>query len=201
MGYSVLCLTRDGSEQIVDIGVITTKKADKKLKAYAGDDNHRCSQILADGLDVLVEGYQPSLIVAEAQSGSKNSRAAQLMGMAWGVVSTVAAIHGIPVLQARPTQIKKACTGKGQASKEEIQEAVTVQFPASPEWLLNNVKPKSLHEHVYDSLSVYIACRDSTEVQTLKQVIKNMSNTPVPTCPKCKRSVLKCTCSDNDLDK
>lgn len=151
--------------RVEEVGVIATEKAHKKDKAFAGDDNHRCASILAGGLHALMQ-RDVALICAEAQAGSKSSKAAQMMGMAWGVVSAVSAVQNLPVLQARPTQVKEANCGVKTASKEDVQAAVSNRFPEAA-GLLASVKKKSLHEHVYDALSVAVACFDSTEVRTL----------------------------------
>jgi Holliday junction resolvasome RuvABC endonuclease subunit len=156
-------------EVVIDAGVICTKKADKRAKAYAGDDNHRCSTQIARGLNDLVETFRPVLVVAEAQAGSKNSRAAQLMGMAWGVLSSVMAVRDIPVLQARPTDVKLGATGSRAASKEEVEAAMRALWPTLGD-ICKRIRPPSLHEHVYDAVAAYVACRDSTEVHTLRRI-------------------------------
>lgn len=168
-GWAVVELSAAGT-RIIAAGVIVTKKADKKQKAFAGDDNHRCSQEIAEQLSAVIDCYKPVMITAEAQAGSKNSRAAQLMGMNWGVVSAVACLKGVPILQATPTAVKRALTGKKDASKQEIEEVVVARFPELVS-LLQATRPKSLHEHAYDAAAVYIACEDSTEIKMIKRML------------------------------
>lgn len=167
-GYVVLALQPTG-EVIKEAGVIVTKKADKKKRAYAGDDNHRCAQEIATRLDGLLTTWGPSIIIAEAQAGSKSSKAAQLMGMSWGVISGLAVVFDIPVMQAQPTDVKEANCGNKKASKDDIREAVQEQYPEA-EAAVAHIAPPSLHEHVYDALAVFVACRDSNEVRTLRQL-------------------------------
>ena len=166
-GWAVLELA-DSDESIVDLGCICTKKADKKRKAFAGDDNHQCASHIADELRGLVLKYRPRLICAEAQSGSKNSSAAMLMGMAWGVVSTIATLFEVPVLQVTPVRVKEALTGSAKASKAEIEAAVRQRYPTAEGYMSGLVG--GLHEHVWDCLAVAITCYNSTEVRVLRNV-------------------------------
>ena len=165
-GWSIVEL-RTHKDVICAGDVIVTKKADKKVKAFAGDDNHRCTQIIAGQFHAVLSHWKPKLIISEAQSGSKSSRAAQLMGMAWATLSTLALIHQLPVLQATPQAIKKANVGKITASKEEVQSTVRHRY-AEAEGLAEDITPNSLREHFYDSISAFVACLDSNEIRTLR---------------------------------
>jgi len=167
-GWAIIDVS-DNETRVVDVGVIKTKKSDKKLKAFAGEDNHRCAQEIARALNAVFTLYKPQLVCAEAQAGSKNSKAAQLMGMNWGIVSAISYVEEVPIIQARPSQVKVANTGKAKASKEEIADAVINRFPELKK-LITKVKPKGVHEHIYDAVSVFVACEISTEVQTVKKV-------------------------------
>lgn len=149
-------------------GVIRTKKSTKKV--YAGVDNYRCSQELARALSDLIDRYKPSVVVAEAQAGSKNSRAAQLMGMGWGVISCVTFLKHVPVVQATPASVKKLVAGSNKASKKQIEDVVITRFPAIVP-LAKKVKPKSLHEHIYDALAVWVACGADEVVKLLRTFV------------------------------
>ena len=155
---------------ICDVGVITTKKADKKQRLYVSDDNHTCSTHIAQQLQSIVATYCPIFICAEAQQGSKSSKAIQMQGMAWGILSAVAAVNRVPVLQAQPQQVKKALTQRNDASKEEIEAVVCKHYTDLAE-RVKIIKPKSLHEHIYDACAVGIACLNSTEIQTARRMM------------------------------
>jgi len=167
-GWAVLRFEPKG-EQIVAGGVFNTTKIDKKRKVLQSDDNHRCAMELAKGIETLINTFEPTLICAESQQGSKNAHAMQLQGMAWGVLSAVAALRQIPVLQATPQSVKKALCGRLDASKEAIQAAVLARYP-DVLGLAATTRPPSLHEHIYDSVAVGITCLTSTEVQTIRQM-------------------------------
>lgn len=170
-GWAVIRL-QFASEDIVKVGCISTTKADKKLKAFAGDDNHRCAQEIARDLDGLFEEWQPELVCAEAQAGSKNSRAAMLMGMGWGILSTVTQLREVVVLQATPKRIKEANTGSKTASKKQIEQAVKERYPHAEAILADSGIKPAQEEHVWDAISVAVACLGSSEVQTLRRLTK-----------------------------
>lgn len=167
-GWAVINL-HPASEEILAAGVITTKKIDKKLKSFAGSDNHRCAQIIAAGILKLLEEWKVEIICAEAQAGSKNSRAAMLMGMGWGIISAISHLQNLPVLQVRPQEVKEVNVGSKRASKEEIKEAVCARYPEA-EKAIEHIKPPSLREHAYDAVAVAVACFDSTEIATLRRL-------------------------------
>lgn len=159
-----------GREDIEWVRVACTEKTNKKHKVLSADDNHRCSTELAREVEYAIKTYKPVLICAEAQQGSKNSHAAQLQGMAWGVVSAVAALLEVPVLQATPGAVKKAVCGRKDASKEDIEHAVIKRFPETEEMVGTEVSPNSLAEHVFDAIAVGITCLSSTEVQSIRRL-------------------------------
>lgn len=168
-GWAVVRLEPE-QEVVLAVGCISTKKANKKQKAFAGDDNHRCAQEIARVLGRLLEEWMPEIVCAEAQAGSKSSKAAMLMGMGWGIISALTEVREVPVLQVTPVAIKEANTGSKKASKDEIEQAVRQRYP-EVEALLETagVKPAQC-EHVWDALSAAIACFDSNEVRTLRRL-------------------------------
>ena len=65
------------------------------------------------------------LALEEAFFG-KSVQSALRIGEARGVVLVAAARAGIPVAQYPPATIKKAVTGRGGATKEQVQEMVRI---------------------------------------------------------------------------
>jgi Holliday junction resolvasome RuvABC endonuclease subunit len=91
------------------------------------------------------------------------------MGMGWGILSAVSCVKDLPVLQARPQEIKEANAGKKSASKEQVRAAVTKRYPEASRQIAY-IKPPSLQEHAYDAISAGVACLNSTEVATLRRI-------------------------------
>ena len=96
------------------------------------------------------------MVYAEAESGSQSSKAAQLMGKSWGVVSAVTLMVDVPVMQVQPKELKKVLTGEQTASKKDIEAAVKERFPGV-EKLFEDIKPRGVHEHGYDAIAVFIS--------------------------------------------
>ena len=166
LGWAVLNVWPDG-EEVIASAVITTKKANKKLKRFAADDNHQCAQHLADKLIEVIKDHHVKLICAESSWGFKGSKAAQLAGMTWGVLSAVSLVYRLPVLQATPTEIKEANVGTTSATKEEVREAVLERYPEAKE-AVERVTKEKLQEHGYDAIAAAVACLRSTEIATLR---------------------------------
>jgi len=73
----------------------------------------------------LVEEYKPSVIVLEElYSHYKHPRTSILMGHARGIVCLISGLYNIPLKGYSATRIKKAITGRGHASKDQVKEMV-----------------------------------------------------------------------------
>lgn len=73
--------------------------------------------------------YNPDCIALEDGYIGGNARTSMMIGMARGVVMAVAGAHSLPVYCYPPSVVKKAFTGKGNASKELIQEHARILYP------------------------------------------------------------------------
>ena len=94
-------------------------------------------QQLHDDLTALLDELKPDLMVVEKLfSHYRQVRTAILMGHARGVILQVGESRGISIQELAVTEIKKAITGNGHASKQQMQHAVMVQCglrkPPSP---------------------------------------------------------------------
>ncbi len=94
----------------------------------------RLGQLYHDLLEVIDE-VQPQVIVVEKLFAHyKHVRTAMLMGHARGVVLLAGQVRGLELHELAPTEVKKAITGHGHATKQQMQHAVMVQceLPAMP---------------------------------------------------------------------
>jgi len=99
---------------LIDCGVIkTTPKQEmgQRLKTIYED------------LHSVIEQVKPDLAVAEKLFFYKMGNTI-LVAQARGVLTLVLAQCGVPLFEFTPAQIKKALTGRGNADKSEVQEAV-----------------------------------------------------------------------------
>ena len=114
-GYGVLD-TNGGTCKLIEAGVI---KSPSTLSLSA-----RLNRIFTE-LKSLVDEYRPSTIVLEElYSHYKHPRTAILMGHARGVACLVSSLYDIRLKGYSATRIKKAITGRGHASKEQIKHMV-----------------------------------------------------------------------------
>jgi crossover junction endodeoxyribonuclease RuvC len=92
---------------------------------------------LETALGALIEEHQPAVLAVEQVfSHYKHPQTAVIMGHARGVILLAARRRGVAVHDVPATEVKKALTGYGHASKAQIQRAVAAQFglaePPSP---------------------------------------------------------------------
>ena len=72
-------------------------------------------------LSAVIERFHPDEFVIETAFYSKNAQSALKIGQARGVSILAGVNFEIPVTEYSPREIKKAVTGKGAASKEQVQ--------------------------------------------------------------------------------
>ena len=80
---------------------------------------------IAQDLDTLLETLNPEIVaVEELYAHYAHPRTAILMGHGRGVILQRCAAQGLEVRSFSATKIKKATTGNGRASKEQMQRSV-----------------------------------------------------------------------------
>jgi crossover junction endodeoxyribonuclease RuvC len=107
--------------------------------------------------DVLSE-WRPEITVLEGlYADYKFPRTAVMMGHVRGVICLAADQVGARVLELSPAEVKRALTGSGRASKEQIRRAVTRMLGL-------RAAPKS--EHVCDALAMALvgAAREGADL-------------------------------------
>ena len=96
----------------------------------------RLAQLHEDLVSLLDELPPEVMVVEQLFSHYRHVRTAILMGHARGVVLLAGASRGVRIDELQPTEVKKAITGNGHASKVEMQQAVMSQCrlpePPSP---------------------------------------------------------------------
>ena len=109
-------------ERVIALTKIRTAKTKKTPTESA-----RLRQIYEE-FSQLLRFYQPTAVVMENQhivnQRTGNPQTGMSLSRVRGVIQVVCALHGIPFYLYEPTQIKKLVTGKGNASKEQVQQSV-----------------------------------------------------------------------------
>lgn len=118
-GYAVVEATAWRDARIVEAGALRPGRGDPlpvRLRRLHGE--------IAD----LVAEFSPDRVVVEQVFvHRRHVRSALQMGHARGVILLAAASRDLPVDEFSPAEIKKALTGNGQASKRQMQVAVSNQ--------------------------------------------------------------------------
>jgi crossover junction endodeoxyribonuclease RuvC len=110
-GYGVV--RRDQrSQTLVECGIIRTRPTDA-LPARLKD--------IYEGLRELIDRHVPSALAVEDIFFARNVRTTVVLGHARGIILLAGAQAGIPIYEFAPRLIKKAVTGNGAATKEQVQ--------------------------------------------------------------------------------
>jgi crossover junction endodeoxyribonuclease RuvC len=114
-GYALI----DEKYNIQAIGRITTDKKD--------EETTRLDEIY-QRVKQLCEEYRPSVVVMEDQFIGKNAQTGLYLARARGVAMLACYHAGCEVVLYSPSEIKKKMTGKGNASKEWVQQCAIEKF-------------------------------------------------------------------------
>lgn len=118
MGYGVV-ESHDDEIVLIDCGALVCP-----AKTPIGE---RLSQMY-NGLQEIIERYQPDVVAVEQPFVAKNVQSAFAIGRAQAIAILAAAGRGIPTYEYTPTQIKQRVANYGASSKEQIQEMVRLQL-------------------------------------------------------------------------
>ena len=87
-----------------------------------------CLVEIADRLAVYLDEWAPDEVAMEGIFFCKNARTALVLGHARGVVVEICARRHLPVHEYPPSRVKRAVTGVGSATKEQMQRMMQVTF-------------------------------------------------------------------------
>ena len=124
LGFGIInCQTNqtqihDNSVQLLDFGVIRTPAKTELGKRL-------CT--LHDDLHTLIEEWKPDLVAIEKFFFYRMSNTI-LVAQARGVVMLALAQKSVNIVEFAPSQIKLALTGRGNAEKYQVQEAVAQEL-------------------------------------------------------------------------
>lgn len=137
-GYGIIDVTEQYRLDCRGAGVI---KPDSKDLAV------RLLYIHQQVTDVLREFAPDAMAMEDLFTTYAHPRTAILMGHARGVIYLAATQHGVPVTNYAPTEVKRAVTSNGRASKDQVQLMVQrlLRLPVAP-----------TPDHVSDALAMAI---------------------------------------------
>ena len=143
-GYGIIRIT-DGRLVPVDYGVIRPPAKLKLTDRYL---------IIYEGIESLIEQFQPEILVVETQFVNKNPAVAIKLGMARGVAIIAAKKKNMQVFEYVPARAKLAVVGTGRASKYQVQGMI--------QKLLNLAEPPQ-SEDAADALALAVCHAQSSK--------------------------------------
>ncbi|HPI97845.1 MAG TPA: crossover junction endodeoxyribonuclease RuvC [Synergistales bacterium] len=111
MGYGLVCINTH-QYRVIGFGCIETPpKTDVALRIHT----------IYDSLRTHIEQWKPDILSVEKLFFGRNITTAENVWQARGTVLLLAAQYGIPYYEPKPTQVKNAICGTGNAGKIQIQ--------------------------------------------------------------------------------
>ncbi|NBW93308.1 MAG: crossover junction endodeoxyribonuclease RuvC [Bacteroidetes bacterium] len=109
----------EGKDRLLESGVIRVGKPDKDT-GMAPQHALRLKSI-HEAVTELIEEFKPDLCAVEMPIYGKNPQSMLKLGRAQAAAMLAALNRQIPVTEYTPKEIKKAVTGNGNASKEQVR--------------------------------------------------------------------------------
>lgn len=162
LGWAVLHI---GSRpELVDCGVIVTKKSNRKQPTFAASDTFRRARELSGYLENRAGAYlgEVRILASESMSWPRNAATSAKLGMAWGILASLSERFQWSSVDISPQELKRHFLGRASGSKEEIQTAVLERWPEM-EGVVSGITP-GLREHIYDAAAVSLMAFDTSEV-------------------------------------
>ena len=100
---------------------VVESRADQPMERRLAD--------IYSGLRAVLDEWRPEEAAVEESFVNANPVATLKLGQARGVVLLAPGLHGIPVFEYAPNQVKKAVVGNGHAAKEQIHVMVRHLLP------------------------------------------------------------------------
>lgn len=116
-GYAVLDAPLSGHEAAVylECGVLTAARTMRF--------EQRLAEISRQLTDLIAE-FSPQVVAIEDVFSRINARAALALAQARGAAVAVAGLAGLPVFSYPAPQVKRAVTGRGRATKDQVARMV-----------------------------------------------------------------------------
>lgn len=118
-GYAVLQKKSSKTIDLLTYGCIETRASlphQQRLARLAAETRR------------LIRRYRPNMFAMEQLFFVKNVTTAIRVGEARGAILTALGTRVLPVVECTPTEVKRAVTGYGNATKHQIQAMVTSIF-------------------------------------------------------------------------
>lgn len=167
-GWAVLDFSEAAPPEICAAGVIRTSRRQGR-ETVSESNAKRCGE-LSDRLCQVMDDWRPWIIGTEAQSWTRRHKADTQVAQAFGVLFALAGMDNCPVVHLPPQQVKMTACGRKNASKADVQAALSerLRFYAKTVGQI----PKSHLEHAADAAAVALAAERSDLARALTRKAK-----------------------------
>ena len=111
LGFAFIDVTGQKFE-LVEMGVLTFK--------HIGEEQTDKLRYIFEQVQDLIMQYKPAEMAIEAPFFGKNPQSMLKLGRAQGVAIAAGMVNGLEIAEYMPKKIKRAVTGNGNASKEQV---------------------------------------------------------------------------------
>nr|VFK11163.1 MAG: Holliday junction endonuclease RuvC [Candidatus Kentron sp. LPFa]VFK27545.1 MAG: Holliday junction endonuclease RuvC [Candidatus Kentron sp. LPFa] len=121
----------DPGSRITGYGIVaiqgnrSTRITDGCIRVIEGDSAQKL-KIIFDGVADIIREYRPHEMAVEQIFLHRNVASAFKLGQARGAALMAGILHPLPIYEYAPAEIKQAITGKGNATKEQIQYMIRI---------------------------------------------------------------------------
>ena len=122
---------------VLEIGVVTF--------AHVGDDHTVKLRYIFEQVQDLIRQYRPAEMAIEAPFFGKNVQSMLKLGRAQGVAIAAGMVNAVAITEYMPKKIKRAITGNGNASKEQVAG------------MLENILKRKFQEKYFDATDALAA--------------------------------------------
>ncbi len=124
-GYGLVRLSDRGTPQLAECGVVRTRPRDPLAMRLLE---------ISSAVQDIIERWHPDALAVEDIFYARNVRTTVTLGHARGVILLAGAVAGLAVHEFPPAEVKKAVTGNGNATKDQVQYMVTrlLRLAAAP---------------------------------------------------------------------
>ncbi len=136
LGFAIIDADKR-SMQVVEIGVVTF--------AHIGAEHTEKLRYIFEQVQDLIRQYEPTQMAIEAPFFGKNVQSMLKLGRAQGVAIAAGMVNKLATTEYMPKKIKKAITGNGNASKEQVAA------------MLENILKKTFSEKYFDATDALAA--------------------------------------------
>lgn len=110
-GFGVVAVGSTHRASLIECGVVRTRPTDPLPNRLL---------LIFDTVNELIERHRPDAVAIENVFHGRNTRTALVLGHARGVLMVVAERARVPVVEITPAEVKRAVTGSGRATKDQV---------------------------------------------------------------------------------